>query len=419
MEGSSSSIGDYPLSMNQAQQVNSAAQGASSPPTLYRPSYRKNEVDHQQAGSSSQPASSSSGERAYFLPYASQGGESCIPPSTCSREPVYDEKGFRLRAGCFPLRLSPEGRALELLLVTSSKDKSRWTIPAGPIQFGEIAAETSCRETRSKAGVSGRLRDPERPVGVWLHPDGKTKTSLFLLDVLPEYEKEWEQADRERKWFSLSDAEQALQWKPLLHRMFLALKHRLGLFSSAPSSSTGGGMDELTLLHPPHHHQDTESMLSGTTSNNTKATTNYQHLSPSSSPSPSSTTTSSAGVSTTPFHVTMPAHSSSSSSASTSGEGLNALVESAAGLEEGNGSRRSTIALVRKGARTAPSTETVSSSSATGHKRKAAEQDDEDAERELGGEEERRLAGGEEGETSLSDAPSGGRKTRARTLQHQ
>ncbi|KAL6059119.1 hypothetical protein QOT17_014382 [Balamuthia mandrillaris] len=419
MEGSSSSMGDYPLSMNQPQQANSTAQGPSSPSTLYRPSHRKNEVDPHQAGSSS-PASSSSSDRAYFLPYASQGGESCIPPSTCSREPVYDEKGFRLRAGCFPLRPSPEGRTLELLLVTSKKDKSRWTIPAGPIQFGEIAAETSCRETRSKAGVSGRLRDPERPVGVWLHPDGKTKTSLFLLDVLPEYEKEWEQADRERKWFSLSDAEQALQWKPLLHRMFLALKHRLGLLSSAPSSSTGGGMDENTLLHPPHHHQDTESLLSGTTSNNA-ATTNYQHLSPSSSPSPSSTTTSSAGVSTTPFHVTMPAHSSSSFSTSTSGEGLNALVESAAGLEEGNGSRRSTIALVRKGARTAPSTETISSSSsATGHKRKAAEQDDEDAERELGGEEERRFAGGEEGGTSLSDAASGGgRKTRARTLQHQ
>jgi len=70
-----------------------------------------------------------------------------------------------------------------VLLVSSKSEPERWTVIRGNIDPGEIAAEAAMRETREKAGIVGRLREPERPLGVWTNQDKRTKTSLFLLDV--------------------------------------------------------------------------------------------------------------------------------------------------------------------------------------------------------------------------------------------
>jgi len=100
----------------------------------------------------------------------------------------------------------------------------------GPIDPGEIAAEAATRGTREEAGVIGRLRDPERPLGVWPNMEHRSKTSIFVLDVTQELIEKWEGSDRARKWFSLQEAEEVLQWKPLNIIMLNSLKERLGIF---------------------------------------------------------------------------------------------------------------------------------------------------------------------------------------------
>jgi len=118
------------------------------------------------------------------------------------------------------------------MLLITSRNRSvpeRWCIPAGPIDPGEIAAEAATRGTREEAGVIGRLRDPERPLGVWTNADRRSKTSLFVLDVNQELADKWDGSERARKWFTIPEAEQVLQWKPLNLIQLNSLKERLGL----------------------------------------------------------------------------------------------------------------------------------------------------------------------------------------------
>jgi len=153
------------------------------------------------------------------------------PPPRKKRKilpPVIDEKGFRLRSGCFPVRTNPTTTQTEVLLVASRARPDRWVVPAGSIDPGEIAAEAATRETREEAGIVGRMREPERPLGVWTNPDKKVKTSIFVLDVTQELEK-WDEEERTRGWFPVEQVEDLLRWKHLLHLMALSLKERLGL----------------------------------------------------------------------------------------------------------------------------------------------------------------------------------------------
>lgn len=75
------------------------------------------------------------------------------------------------------------GSYAEVMLVSSKSEPERWTVIRGNIDPGEIAAEASMRETRERSGTVGRLREPERPLGVWTNQDKRSKTSIFILDV--------------------------------------------------------------------------------------------------------------------------------------------------------------------------------------------------------------------------------------------
>lgn len=146
------------------------------------------------------------------------------------------------------------GTYAEVLLASSKTTQDRWTVIRGNIDPGEIAAEAAMRETREKSGVVGRLREPERPLGVWTNQDKRTKTSIFMLDVchsllwffsswrcgltlclsllrvqITQELDKWEEEDRLRKWFSLEEAEEALRGKAVHAKMFENLKDRLAV----------------------------------------------------------------------------------------------------------------------------------------------------------------------------------------------
>lgn len=153
-----------------------------------------------------------------------------LPPKKKRRTHPYvcDEKGYRLKSGTFPVRFHNDGTYAEVLLASSKTTQDRWTVIRGNIDPGEIAAEAAMRETREKSGVVGRLREPERPLGVWTNQDKRTKTSIFMLDITQELDK-WEEEDRLRKWFSLEEAEEALRGKAVHAKMFENLKDRLAV----------------------------------------------------------------------------------------------------------------------------------------------------------------------------------------------
>jgi len=151
-----------------------------------------------------------------------------LPPKKKRRIYPYvtDEKGYRLKAGSFPIRVHNDGNFAELMLISSKNEPSRWTVIRGNIDPGEIAAESAMRETRERSGAVGRLREPERPLGVWTNQEKRTKTSIFILDVTQELEK-WGEEDRVRKWFTIEEAEEALRARPTHSKMIETLKERL------------------------------------------------------------------------------------------------------------------------------------------------------------------------------------------------
>jgi 8-oxo-dGTP pyrophosphatase MutT (NUDIX family) len=85
---------------------------------------------------------------------------------------------IRRRAAAVVYR-TDRGR-VEYLVVSASKDRSRFVLPAGHIEAGESPATTAFRETYEEAGV---LVDIEHRLGSYVHakPSGKLRpTEVFL-----------------------------------------------------------------------------------------------------------------------------------------------------------------------------------------------------------------------------------------------
>jgi 8-oxo-dGTP pyrophosphatase MutT (NUDIX family) len=129
------------------------------------------------------------------------------------------------QVGALPVRRGPDGSLLVLLITTLQTQ--RWVIPKGwpwPEQQDYAAA---AEEAREEAGVLGEART--HSIGSYTYekrrPSGRlpVRVAVYLLEVREELDT-WPECDqRQRAWFTLSDAAAAVQ-EPGLRDLLLQLK---------------------------------------------------------------------------------------------------------------------------------------------------------------------------------------------------
>ncbi len=143
------------------------------------------------------------------------------------RQPVRAERTI-LQTAALPWRVRSSG-GVEVLLVTS-RDSQQWLPPKGWPMPGKTLAEAAAQEAFEEAGVEGWI-DPSplgsfdhvknnslfgpREMTVVVHPLAVTK----VLNSWPE------RFERQRKWFSLAKAANAVS-SDTLRALILALKKR-------------------------------------------------------------------------------------------------------------------------------------------------------------------------------------------------
>lgn len=110
--------------------------------------------------------------------------------------------------GALPIRQDADG-ALEVLLVTS-RETRRWTIPKGWPMKGLKDHKAAALEAREEAGVEGRVR--KKPLGSYLYWKRREahfdlcRVSVYLLEVDRELARWREKAERETRWLGITDA---------------------------------------------------------------------------------------------------------------------------------------------------------------------------------------------------------------------
>ena len=115
-----------------------------------------------------------------------------------------DRAGRKIhQSGVIPLRTVSDG--LEVLLITTS-DGRRWSIPKGTIEPDLTPAESAAKEAWEEAGVRGSV-DPS-PVGEYCYDkSGRVyRFVVFRLEVAEELDAWPEQHFRRRQWVSLAEA---------------------------------------------------------------------------------------------------------------------------------------------------------------------------------------------------------------------
>lgn len=115
---------------------------------------------------------------------------------------------------------------LEILLITTRR-KKRWIIPKGLVEPNMTPHASAAKEALEEAGVIGEAFS--EVVGSYTYQKwGKTcRVKVFLLrvDILQPC---WLEDDRDRQWFSLSQAIENLQ-KVEIQQILLSLSNRLQL----------------------------------------------------------------------------------------------------------------------------------------------------------------------------------------------
>ncbi|MEA1015772.1 NUDIX hydrolase [Sphingomonas sp. LY54] len=102
------------------------------------------------------------------------------------------------------------------LLLITSRETRRWVVPRGNPIFGLPPHLSAAREAWEEAGIVGVVAP--KPLGTYRYikrrNDGsevRAKVYVFPLEVDVE-EEEWpERMERERRWFSLEEAEALVQ----------------------------------------------------------------------------------------------------------------------------------------------------------------------------------------------------------------
>ncbi len=112
--------------------------------------------------------------------------------------------------------------SIEILLVTSRTDPSRWILPKGSAEPRESAEMTAIREIEEEGGVRGEVL---AALGVVRRP---TQTITYFLFQFTKELARWEDAEhRDRRWVALDEAERHLKQDDL-HGIVVRARRRLG-----------------------------------------------------------------------------------------------------------------------------------------------------------------------------------------------
>ncbi|MCC0804659.1 NUDIX hydrolase [Methylobacterium sp. W2] len=141
----------------------------------------------------------------------------------------------RRQVGALPFRRLPDG-GFKILLITS-RESRRWVIPKGWPMKGRKPFEAAAREAYEEAGLLGEIG--KRPLGFYLY-EKRLKSRDFVLcqvKVFPlevrKQLKHWpERNEREDRWFSPSDAAEAVAESGLAGIIRAACKRETGLLVS-------------------------------------------------------------------------------------------------------------------------------------------------------------------------------------------
>lgn len=123
------------------------------------------------------------------------------------------DQGFRAirQVAALPFRVGGglDG-SVEVLLVTSRETK-RWVIPKGNVDFKMTPHAAAAQEAEEEGGVRGKISP--KPLGRFLYQKrlagGRSvmaKVIVFPLAVREELQDWKEKAERERRWFSFTEA---------------------------------------------------------------------------------------------------------------------------------------------------------------------------------------------------------------------
>jgi 8-oxo-dGTP pyrophosphatase MutT (NUDIX family) len=129
---------------------------------------------------------------------------------------VKSEKTGTLQYGVLPWRSAGQ---VEVMLITS-RETYRWVIPKGWPLLGQSGPASAAQEAREEAGVEGEV--DTQPVGTYPYvkrlKDGETRpltVEVFALRVTRELPDWPEQAERQRRWFTISEAAQSVDEEEL------------------------------------------------------------------------------------------------------------------------------------------------------------------------------------------------------------
>jgi 8-oxo-dGTP pyrophosphatase MutT (NUDIX family) len=130
------------------------------------------------------------------------------------------------RVAALPYRRD-EATGLSVLLVTS-RTRRRWILPKGKVPPGMLPSSAAEREAFEEAGVLGRIERAPIPSHRKDHADGlrgeRFSVQTFALEVTDELSSWQEMRQRERRWFAMADAINAVQDREI-RRMLRSFAH--------------------------------------------------------------------------------------------------------------------------------------------------------------------------------------------------
>ncbi|EKX54178.1 hypothetical protein GUITHDRAFT_100427 [Guillardia theta CCMP2712] len=139
------------------------------------------------------------------------GGDTVIPARQGRENQRYDEEGRRLVAGCIVVRETRGEK--ECLMISSTKDPSKFIFPKGGWEIDETLEQAAVRETLEEAGVVVKL---VRNLGWFLYDSKKGEDKNNTANASPkvcffqatcvEERAVWAEGNRQRHWVPVKEA---------------------------------------------------------------------------------------------------------------------------------------------------------------------------------------------------------------------